>query len=160
MFFIRLFLANTKTKNWGSPSSCNRKGALISQFTSRLLCHVVTILCNSGLVTQRSHQQAPRVVVFRLLNLSSGITEPSQSCPCVYLSLKDLFMVSEVVTLDLLTKIRVNSWTPRTEAWIRFRNPSWPPLHLACLRRSLYNSSKGTQPRSDRNSNKHGVIMR
>ena len=30
MFFIRLFLANTKTKKRGSPSSFNRKGALIS----------------------------------------------------------------------------------------------------------------------------------
>ena len=30
MFFIRLFLANTKQKNQGSPSSFNRKGALIS----------------------------------------------------------------------------------------------------------------------------------
>lgn len=41
---------------------------------TRSLFHVVfkkeedvTILCNSGLVTQRSRQQAPRVVVFRLL---------------------------------------------------------------------------------------------
>ena len=50
----------------------------------------VTILCNSGLVTQRSRQQAPRVVVFSI-SLSSGITEPSQSCSCVYLSHKDLY---------------------------------------------------------------------
>ena len=64
---------------------------------TRSLFHVVfkkeedvTILCNSGLVTQRSRQQAPRVVVFSI-SLSSGITEPSQSCSCVYLSHKDLY---------------------------------------------------------------------
>ena len=62
---------------------------------TRSLFHVVfkkdedvTILCNSGLVTQRSRQQAPRVVVFST-SLSSGITEPSQSCSCVYSSHKD-----------------------------------------------------------------------
>ena len=30
MFFIRLFLENTKIKNRGSPGSFNRKGAFIS----------------------------------------------------------------------------------------------------------------------------------
>ena len=77
---------------------------------TRSLFHVVfkkeedvTILCNSGLVTQRSRQQAARVVVFSI-SLSSGITEPSQSCSCVYLSLKDLYMVSESGYLEFTYK--------------------------------------------------------
>ena len=37
MFFIRLFLANTKPKNRGSPCSFNRKGAFISLSISYVL---------------------------------------------------------------------------------------------------------------------------
>ena len=120
----------------------------------------IMILCNGGLVTQHSCQRATTNWLYSN-SLSFGITEPSQSCSCGYLSLRSLHGVRKVVTLDLLTKVYVNSWTPRTETQISFlRNPTWPPLYLACLNRSLYNSSKGTQPRSGRNSNKHGAIMK
>ena len=55
----------------------------------------VTILCNSGLVTQRSRQQAPRVVVFST-SLSSGITEPSQSCfLCLFKPQRSLQLVQQ-----------------------------------------------------------------
>ena len=58
----------------------------------------VTILCNSGLVTQcllasvSDHELKLMYGQF----LSFGITEPSQSCSFGYLSLKDLYMVSGV----------------------------------------------------------------
>ena len=51
----------------------------------------VTILCNSGLVTQRSRQQLPRVSV--LTSLSFGITEPLQSFSCGYLRLYNPYKV-------------------------------------------------------------------
>ena len=57
MFFIRLFLANTKTKNRGSPSSFNRKGALIShrKFEGNLL----------GFVRARAHARANDAKIVR-----------------------------------------------------------------------------------------------
>ena len=67
---------------------------------TRNLCHVifkkeedVTILCNSGLVTQRllaSASDHELKLMYRHF-MSFGITEPLQSCSFGYLSLKDLY---------------------------------------------------------------------
>ena len=51
------------------------------------------MLCNSGLVTERSCQHQRRVSV--LTSLRFGITEPLQSFSCGYLRLKDRYMVPE-----------------------------------------------------------------
>ena len=84
---------------------------------------IVTILCNSGLVTHHSRQQLPRVSV--LTPLSFGITEPLQSFSCGYLRLKDRYSLHPV-TRGICFSV-VPSSNPRSRFW-RFVNSE-----LVCL---------------------------